>query len=254
MFDSFTVDGSNANKYDFFDSDSLDKSVTGTVMKTVATLAPLFIPGVGGYYGAALVGANLLDILPSIYKSTVGLAVDSETPTLNLMQGIGRSLKGSKSEYSQNHLISTENFFDLVTDVSLQWAQQRAIFSAFNKLAGTGRLEKAAAKAAEGQVERAIASDLSRGTLRDPKALSEMAMQIQSNKLKPLLEARNRMAADAALGYMATMAGIESFESAIEQGADRVEAAAVAWGSIAGMFVWDRTGIGEIFFPELKGE
>lgn len=254
VFDSFTVDGSNANKYDFFDSDSLDKSVTGTVMKTVATLAPLFIPGVGGYYGAALVGANLLDILPSIYKSTVGLAVDSETPTLNLMQGIGRSLKGSKSEYSQNHLISTENFFDLVTDVSLQWAQQRAIFSAFNKLAGTGRLEKAAAKAAEGQVERAIASDLSRGTLRDPKALSEMAMQIQSNKLKPLLEARNRMAADAALGYMATMAGIESFESAIEQGADRVEAAAVAWGSIAGMFVWDRTGIGEIFFPELKGE
>lgn len=254
VFDSFTVDGSNANKYDFFDSDSLDKSVTGTVMKTVATLAPLFIPGVGGYYGAALVGANLLDILPSIYKSTVGLAIDSETPTLNLMQGIGRSLKGSKSEYSKNHLVSTENFFDLVTDVSLQWAQQRAIFSAFNKLAGTGKLEKAAAKAAEGQVERAIASDLSRGTLRDPKALSEMAMQIQSNKLKPLLEARNRMAADAALGYMATMAGIESFESAIEQGADRVEAAAVAWGSIAGMFVWDRTGIGEIFFPELKGE
>lgn len=254
IFDSFTVDGSNANKYDFFDSDSLDKSVTGTVMKTVATLAPLFIPGVGGYYGAVLVGANLLDILPSIYKSTIGLAIDSETPTLNLMQGLGRSLKGSKSEYSNNHLVSTENFFDLITDVSLQWAQQRAIFSAFNKLTGTGKLEKAAAKAAEGQVERAIASDLSKGTLRDPKALSEMAMQIQSNKLRPLLEAKNRMAADAALGYMATMAGIESFEEAIKQGADRTEAAAVAWGSIAGMFIWDRTGIGEIFFPELKGE
>ena len=44
MFDSFTVDGSAANKYDFFDSDGLDKSVTGTVMKTVTSLAPLFVP------------------------------------------------------------------------------------------------------------------------------------------------------------------------------------------------------------------
>ena len=85
MFDSFTVDGSVANKYDFFDSDGLDKSVTGTVMKTVASLAPLFIPGVNGYYGAALVGANILDILPSIYKSTIGLASDSETPILNTL-------------------------------------------------------------------------------------------------------------------------------------------------------------------------
>lgn len=254
VFDSFTVDGSKANKYDFFDSDSLDKSVTGTVMKTVATLAPLFIPGVGGYYGAALVGANLLDILPNVYKASIGLLSDNETPFLNNIQGIGKSLKGSKSEYSKNHLVSTENFFDLITDVSLQWAQQRAIFSAFNKLARTGKMEQAAAEAADQQVTRAIASDLSKGTLRDPKALSEMAMQIQTNKLKPLLEANNRMAADAALGYMATMQGIDVFESALEQGADKVEAAAITWGSIAGMFVWDRTGIGEIFFPELKGD
>lgn len=254
VFDSFTVDGSNANKYDFFDSDSLNKSVTGTVMKAVATLAPLFIPQVSAYYGAALVGANLLDILPSIYKSSLGLLSDNDTPFLNQMQGIGRSLKSGMSEYGQNHLVSAEQFFSLVTDVSLQWAQQRAIFSAFNKLARTGKLEQAAAKATEEQVGRALASDLSKGTLRDPKALSEMAMQIQSNKLKPLLEARNRMAADAALGYMSVMQGIDVFEQAINQGADKVEAAAIAWGAIAGMFAWDRTGIGELFFPELKGE
>lgn len=277
IFDSFTVDGSKGNKYDFFDSDSLDKSVTGTVMKTVATLAPLFIPVVNGYYGAALVGANLLDILPSIYKSTLGLVMDGETPMLNQMQGIGRSLKGGMSEAGQNSLINTEQFFSLVTDVSLQWAQQRAIFSAFNKLSGTNKLYKTAAQDAskmtaahlearnakltadlEAKLGRSL-NDLEKAAVRDmaysnAKQVGEMAMVMQNNKLKPLLEAKNRMAADAALGYMATMAGIESFESAIKQGADRVEAAAVAWGSIAGMFVWDRTGIGEIFFPELKGE
>lgn len=277
VFDSFTVDGSKGNKYDFFDSDGLDKSVTGTVMKTVATLAPLFIPVVNGYYGAALVGANLLDILPSVYKSTLGLAIDGETPMLNQMQGIGRSLKGGMSEAGQNSLINTEQFFSLVTDVSLQWAQQRAIFSAFNKLSGTNKMYKAAAQDAskmtvanleaknakltadlEAKLGRSL-NDVEKAAVRDvaysnAEQVGEMAVVMQNNKLKPLLEAKNRMAADAALGYMATMAGIESFESAIEQGADRVEAAAVAWGSIAGMFVWDRTGIGEIFFPELKGE
>lgn len=277
VFDSFTVDGSKGNKYDFFDSDGLDKSVTGTVMKTVTTLAPLFIPGVNGYYGAALVGANLLDILPSLYKSTLGLVSDGDTPLLNNIQGIGRTLKQGKSEYSQNHLLSTENFFDLVTDVSLQWAQQRAIFSAFNKLSGNSKLYKNAAEEASKMTtanleakNAKIAADLETklgrpltlqeqamvkmGAYSNAEQVGEMAMLMQNNKLKPLLEANNRMAADAALGYMATMSGIDSFESAIEQGADRTEAAAVAWGTIAGMFVWDRTGIGEIFFPELKGE
>lgn len=276
VFDSFTVDGSKANKYDFFDSDSLDKSVTGTVMKTVATLAPLFVPQVSGYYGAALVGANLLDILPSIYKSTLGLAIDAETPFLNQMQGIGRSLKGRMSEKGQNSLVNAEQFFNLITDVSLQWAQQRAIFSAFNKLSGTNKLYKTAAEdasrmttanleARNARITADLESKLGRplteieqnmvkaGAYSNAEQVGEMAMLIQNNKLKPLLEAKNRMAADAALGYMATMQGIDVFEDAIEQGADRSEAAAIAWGSIAGMFVWDRTGIGEIFFPELKG-
>lgn len=193
------------------------------------------------------------------------------------MQGIGRSLKGRMSEKGQNSLVNAEQFFNLVTDVSLQWAQQRAIFSAFNKLAGTNKLYKAAAADANKMTvanleakNAKIAADLEAklgrsltdvektmvraGAYSNAEQVGEMAMLLQNNKLRPLLEAKNRMAADAALGYMATMAGIESFEEAIKQGADRTEAAAVAWGSIAGMFLWDRTGIGEIFFPELKGE
>ena len=87
-------------------------------MKTVAAIAPLFVPYVNTVYGGAMIGAQLMDILPTIYKSTIGL--NQNTPTANLLQGIGRTFKGSKSEYSQQNLISTENFFDLVTDVALQ--------------------------------------------------------------------------------------------------------------------------------------
>jgi hypothetical protein len=55
VFDSLTVDGSAANSYDFFDSDGLDKSVTGTIAKTVAVVAPLFTP-IAPYYGYAMLG------------------------------------------------------------------------------------------------------------------------------------------------------------------------------------------------------
>jgi hypothetical protein len=65
--DNLTVDGSWLNKYDFFDSDSLDKSVTGTIMKNLAIIAPAFIPGVGMYYGGALVVREMAKSLPMLY-------------------------------------------------------------------------------------------------------------------------------------------------------------------------------------------
>lgn len=252
-FDSFTVDGSAANKYDFFDSDGLDKSVTGTVMKTVVSLAPLFVPVVNTYYGGAMIGAQLLDILPTIYKSTLGL--NDDTPTANLIQGIGRTLKGSKSEYSQGKLMSTENFFDLVTDVALQWQQQRTIFKGMNKLLGTEKKQIAAMQAADLESAKMVAKN-AEAIQRSPEVMGsifEMG-RVQAGKgFEALLKKNNRMAANTALGYMAMMQGLSTFEDAIEQGADRSEAAAIAWGAVAGMYAVDRTGLGELFFPELKG-
>lgn len=256
MFDSITVDGSKGNKYDFFDSDSLDKSVTGTVMKTAVTLAPLFIPGVNAYYGGALIGAQLFDILPTIYKSTLGIHQD--TPTFNLIQGMGKTFKSGVSEYSQEHLVSTENFFNLVTDVALQWAQQRAIFKGVHKLLGTEKMQaKAMAEASQKGLSKTL-SDAQKG-IRDVsesviKQNTEMAGIMATNKLRPLLEKRNRTAANLALGYMAMLSGLDSYQSAIEQGVDREAASLVAWGTVAGMYAVDRTGLGEIFFPELKGD
>jgi hypothetical protein len=41
--DYLTVDGTGVNKYDFFDSDDLDKSTAGTIFKTIATIIPAVI-------------------------------------------------------------------------------------------------------------------------------------------------------------------------------------------------------------------
>lgn len=43
--DVLTKEGSSINKIDFFDSDGKDKSVAGTTMKFMASVAPYLIPG-----------------------------------------------------------------------------------------------------------------------------------------------------------------------------------------------------------------
>lgn len=83
--DIFTVDGSNWNKYDFFDSDGLDKSAVGTIFKTITAIAPSFIPYVGGAYAALGASVELGKLLPELYKSIDGILTNdsSDNKTLN---------------------------------------------------------------------------------------------------------------------------------------------------------------------------
>ena len=71
--DTFTDDGSFANKFDFMDSDGLTKSITGSIAKTAAKIAPYFIPGVNYVYTAANVAMELGDALPALSKSLAGI-------------------------------------------------------------------------------------------------------------------------------------------------------------------------------------
>ena len=59
---TLTVDGSKINKYDFFDSDDVQKSITGVIAKNVATLLPIFTP-IGTAYSALTIA-----ILSMLYK------------------------------------------------------------------------------------------------------------------------------------------------------------------------------------------
>ena len=49
-FDTLTVDGTALNKIDFFDSDDKEKSIGGTIMKSAAAIAPMFMGPVGTAY------------------------------------------------------------------------------------------------------------------------------------------------------------------------------------------------------------
>lgn len=66
--DTLTIDGSKWDKYNFFDSDDLDKSVIGTMAKTAFKVGMMFIPGVGKYYGAMTAAKELGKLFPVLLK------------------------------------------------------------------------------------------------------------------------------------------------------------------------------------------
>lgn len=132
-FDYLTVDGVGVNKYDFFDSDDIEKSVGGVIMKSAATIAPMFLTGPAGLiYGGALAAKEFSKAMPMLHNM-VGAWFDAKTPGwLNNLAGHGMALSQGQSEASKGSIWNFEQMSNLITDVALQWAQQKAIAQACN--------------------------------------------------------------------------------------------------------------------------
>jgi hypothetical protein len=131
--DTLTVDGSNWNKYDFLDSDGLDKSVVGTVAKTALKIAPMFIPGVGGaIYGGVTAALEIGKLLPVLYKSIEGIATGDLTNSktaefANDMQAWFSKFDSSVSDKGKQGFFNLENLGNIIGDSSKQLFQQRMI-------------------------------------------------------------------------------------------------------------------------------
>ena len=121
--DTLTPEDSAVNKYDFFDSDDLEKSSEGVIAKNLAAVAPLAFLGPAGtaIYGGILAGREMLKTLPMLARVGTSLfnSNDYETPILNELAAYGEKFTGGTSEYSKQHTFSFENFGNLVSDVAL---------------------------------------------------------------------------------------------------------------------------------------
>lgn len=129
--DTLTVDGSAWNKYDFFDSDGLDKSLGGTISKLVFKVGPMLIPYVGSVYGALSAGTELAQLIPTLMKSINGIiGGDNDSDfikKLNQIEGYAARFDSNVSDYSQQNMFSWENLGKMIEDTSLQLFQQRVI-------------------------------------------------------------------------------------------------------------------------------
>lgn len=273
-FDLLTVDGKGANKYDFFDSDGLDKSVTGTVMKSVAAIAPMFMgPYVAPIYSGLLVGRELMKTLPMLYGlTTAWFDMPAENDTLNKLAGMGQALTTGTSDAGKSSMLNLEVLSNMMTDVALQWGQQKAIATSISKLRGSkGLVEDAYKKAGtEYAVSRAaLEQQASRGTITrealeryagdaskwQESAIGKAAIQKYMKDVQPIVDRTRRLGADASLVYMALVSNTDVYQSMLEAGASRKEAATVALGSTIGMFSVDRfLGLGELFFDDLTAD
>lgn len=273
-FDLLTVDGKGANKYDFFDSDGLNKSVTGTIMKSAAAIAPMFMgPYVAPIYSGLLVGRELMKTLPMLYGlTTAWFDMPAENETLNKLAGIGQALTTGTSDAGKSSMLNLEVLSNMMTDIALQWGQQKAIATSIGKLRGGKELVNDAYKKAgtEYAVSRAaLEQQASRGTITrealeryvgdaskwQESAIGRAAIQKYMKDVQPIVDRTRRLGADASLVYMALVSNTDVYQSMLEAGASRKEAATVALGSTIGMFSVDRfLGLGELFFDDLTAD
>lgn len=142
LTDTLTEDGSWANKWDFMDSDGLDKSISGTIMKTAFSVVPYFIPGVRNVYTLYNTGVELMDAIPALTKAISGLTGKDldDIGFLNQAQSTARKLKSQDvSDYAAQKPFGIENIAKIVSDSFGQLASQRLIASIPSKLGASSK-------------------------------------------------------------------------------------------------------------------
>lgn len=256
--DNLTVEGTKVNKYDFFDSDDIEKSVTGTIAKNVAQLVPIFIGGpVATAYSTLIISKEMAKSMPMLYNMASSLVGGGDSPAwLNTIAAIGDKFSSNTSQYAKQHTFSFENFGNLVSDVALQWGQQKTIAQAFNKMRGSKNLVTDAYKNAEAlYLSKAIQPEWMAQAGNPAKWMESALGKACIKKFVPEAEkamvAQTQLGRDASLAYMAIISNSDVYNDAIQNGASRQEAAAIALGSTLGMFAVDKYAhLGEIFFDD----
>lgn len=129
--DTITKENSAWNKYDFFDSDDYDKSFVGTVAKLAVKTIPYFIPGVQYIAGGITALEAAARVLPVIGKAINGFVTDDADNefgrTMNKLEGFWARFDPTVTQRSQEHLVTFENFGNLVSAISGQLFQQKAV-------------------------------------------------------------------------------------------------------------------------------
>lgn len=245
VFDTLTVDGEGINKYDFFDSDDIQKSVGGVIAKNVAALLPIFTP-IGTAYSALLVAKEFSKALPMLYGFATMLSDSQEAPKwVNNVAAIGTKFSGSTSQYAKENTFSFENFGNLIADVALQWGQQKAIAGAINKLRGANTYVDDAVKSAKSLYET------KKVTLGESEELWQACLNKYVPEAQKLATQAGQLGRDASLAYMAIVSNSDLYNEMRNLGLTNTEASAVALGSTLGMFGLNKyAGLGEIFFDD----
>lgn len=245
VFDTLTVDGEGINKYDFFDSDDVKKSISGVIAKNVVKLLPLFTPA-GGVYSTLMIAKEFSKAMPMLYGWMTSLSDIQEAPNwINKVAVYGTKFSGGTSQYAKENTFSFENFGNLIADVALQWGQQKAIANGINKLRSSNNYIDDAMKSAKSLY------DTKKVTLGESEELWQICMNKYLPEAQKMATQASNLGRDASLAYMAIISNSDLYNEMRNMGLTNSEAAAISLGSTLGMFGLNKyTGLGEIFFDD----
>lgn len=275
---TFTVDGSAWNKYDFFDSDDLEqKSFGGAVMRNLALVGTMFIPYVGPAVAALSIAQQSAKLFATLGKMLVG----SDSPTLSAIEGFATSIdRHNASEYAQQHTWCMENLVNLIGDVTAQLVEQRVIFEYAPVLFMGKHLptsEKAYLAARKKMVddwtaELASKSDESiqawikqrslKGLKPRPEELVTQygkrqvanALDASLNKWDAFEKSYNKIGEILSKAYMTAITVSDTYGTAKMEGASDEEAMWLTLGYAAAEYALLSTDIGKWVLPELRAD
>lgn len=272
---TLTVDGSKANKYDFFDSDDLEqKSAIGTVMRNLALVGSMFLPVVGKPIIAASIATQSIGLLGALGKMFLG----SENKTVNNLHAWAKTVnRQNVSEYASQNTWCWENLLNMIGDTVGQLAEQRFLFTHVPALfKGTKGIKardtktyQQLLKEGEAEIREKTTKDLQKA-ITSIKATPGTTVQQQVDELtkqwataatlksqaalEKYMQSYNQLGSIMSKAYMTGITVQDTYGEAKANGASDMEALALTLGYAAGEAWILNTGLGEWIMPELHGD
>lgn len=263
LSDILTTDGSALNSIDFLDSDGLQKSPVGSLMKNIALVGSMFIPYVGPWIAAAGLAEQSMSLVATLGKMAMG----SDSPSMNTLQGISAELNSdqSKSEYSKEHMWSWENMIDMVGSVIGQLKQQRILFNYAPAIfkGNWGKSEEAQKELQDKLFSKYLDAGKEQLSAIDKNNnLGEWTKVFEQQKINASMNAQadveNYMKQYYHIGgaiskaYMTGITVNDIYDESKQAGASDNAAASLTLGYAAAEAILLNTGLGERFLPELR--
>lgn len=266
LSDVLTTDGSVMDSINFFDSDDLNKSVTGTIMKTAVTIAPMLIAPIAPYYIGLGVAYETAKLTNQAIQLGASLLLGESPEWVNSVEGYLAKYELSPSKSYSKSQWNWTNIINLLGDVFKQLAEQRWIgtqgVSWLRKMA-TGKNQQELIEAERLRVlkkyqdesEELIQKIKLEGDLQSVKKLQQLryTSQIEANRAaEKLSTVYNKFNSNLATIYMTGITAADSFNQAKVDGLSDRQAALYTIGYSAAEFALLKTDIGQWVLPEAK--
>jgi hypothetical protein len=261
--DLLTTDGSLANKFDFLDSDSREKSVLKTTAKMVFEIAPFLIPvaGVAQIYGGLKAAVSLASVLPTFYKAFEGLLLGDVNTGLT---GVATAAEGYMSKFTTRSFsdkgttspFNYEQLSQMVGDIFSQIYEQRAAASLATLLKKPS-MRKLSDKGEEiaRRVDQQLAGELMAGKLSIDEAIALKRKALGNlPEYASAMSAQSKLAKSLSLSYMSLLQSADVYSEALAGGYDRRTAGFAALSAAAGQYaILANNRMGDWFLDKTTG-